>query len=74
MSDSIRNVFAASGLVSALALVFGFMLPPGPPAPARREETLIESDGERFVMAEMTVIDREHEPSCTDLEEGEREA
>ncbi|HEU4520809.1 MAG TPA: MDR family MFS transporter, partial [Thermoanaerobaculia bacterium] len=55
LGRSIRSVFIASGVVCAIALVFAMFLPSG--APVTQED-----DGERFVMAEMTVIDAEHEP------------
>jgi MFS family permease len=56
LGRSIRSVFVASGIVCAIALIFAFMLPRG--GPIEREER-----GEEMVMAEMTVIDPEHEPS-----------
>ncbi len=55
LGRSIRNVFAASGILAALALAFAFLLPPGRPSHA-------DQHGEQFVMAEMTVMDAEHEP------------
>jgi EmrB/QacA subfamily drug resistance transporter len=55
LARSIRTVFAASAVVSAIALAFAFLLPAGRPAAA-------VEDGEKFVMAEMAVLDPEHEP------------
>ncbi|HUP44429.1 MAG TPA: MDR family MFS transporter [Thermoanaerobaculia bacterium] len=55
LARSIRTVFLASGVVCAIALLFAFFLPAGAPVSER-------DDGEKFVMAEMTVIDPEHEP------------
>jgi hypothetical protein len=43
-------------LLSLIALGFAFMLPRQKPGKAE--------DGEKFVMAEMTVIDPEDEPAC----------
>lgn len=51
---SIRSVFAASALLSAIAIVFAFFIPP--------ERAPVAEEGERFVMAEMAVIDAENEP------------
>jgi hypothetical protein len=62
MAKSIRSVFATCGIVCAISLPFGFMLPAGRPAPAPPE------DGEKFVMAEMAVLDPEHEPECAAVE------
>jgi len=63
LGRSIRTVFAASAALSALALVFAFFLPKDRPTPsARKEESMIEGDGEKFVMAEMAVLDPDHEP------------
>lgn len=50
---SIRNVFLASGAMTALALLFALMLPAGRPLTA-------EERGEELVMSEMTVVDAEH--------------
>lgn len=56
LARSIRAVFITSGIVCAIALLFALMLPRGRPVTAERKE------GEQLVMAEMTVIDAEHEP------------
>ncbi len=58
LAQSTRSVFIACAIVSAIALIFGFFLPAGRPVE--------ENDGEKFVMAEMTVIDAEHEPVTKD--------
>ena len=55
LARAIRSVFAGSGIFSLVALIFGFMLPRDKPG---------REDGEKFVMAEMTVIGSEHEPEC----------
>ncbi|HET7712270.1 MAG TPA: MDR family MFS transporter [Thermoanaerobaculia bacterium] len=63
LGRSIRTVFAASGVLSAAALIFAFFLPRDRPVSvARRDEPIVEQDGEKFVMAEMAVLDPEHEP------------
>jgi hypothetical protein len=54
LARSIRTVFATSAVLCAIALVFALLLPAGRPAAAE--------DGEKFVMAEMTVLDAEQEP------------
>jgi EmrB/QacA subfamily drug resistance transporter len=54
LARSTRSVFIASGIVCVIALVFALFLPPGRP--------VTEDEGEAMVMAEMTVIDAEHEP------------
>ncbi|MGZ8711301.1 MAG: MDR family MFS transporter [Thermoanaerobaculia bacterium] len=58
LAESTRSVFLASAIVCAIALIFALFLPAGRP--------IREDDGEKFVMAEMTVIDAEHEPVTTD--------
>ena len=62
LGRSIRNVFAANTLLVVVALLCGFLLPQT--RPAASEDLVPEQDGEKFVMAEMTVIDAEHEPEC----------
>jgi EmrB/QacA subfamily drug resistance transporter len=57
LAGAIRTVFIGSAIVSILALAFAFMLPYDRPQAAE--------DGEKFVMAEMTVMDSEHEPEST---------
>jgi EmrB/QacA subfamily drug resistance transporter len=67
LGRSIRSVFFANTVMVAIALACGFLLPQTRPAsapPPGAEEFVPEEDGERFVMAEMTVIDAEHEPEC----------
>ena len=63
LGRSIRSVFAANTVLVVFALLFGFMLPQTRPA-AATEDLVPEEDGEKFVMAEMTVIDAENEPEC----------
>jgi len=58
MARAIRAVFVGSGAVSLLALFFAFFLP--------RDRPGGEEDGEKFVMAEMTVMDAEDEPMSED--------
>jgi EmrB/QacA subfamily drug resistance transporter len=58
LADSIRTVFAASGIMCLVAFLFALLLPSGRPGAE-------EKHGEDFVMAEMTVIDPEHEPSSS---------
>jgi EmrB/QacA subfamily drug resistance transporter len=55
LAKAIRTVFAGSALMVVLALAFGFMLPADRPG---------QEDGEKFVMAEMTVMDADQEPEC----------
>jgi EmrB/QacA subfamily drug resistance transporter len=55
LARSIRTVFVGSGALSLIALFFAFLLPADRPG---------REDGEKFVMAEMTVIDAEHEPQA----------
>ncbi|HVS32025.1 MAG TPA: MDR family MFS transporter [Thermoanaerobaculia bacterium] len=57
LAGAIRTVFIGSAIASLLALAFGFMLPYDRPEGAEA--------GEKFVMAEMTVMDAEHEPEST---------
>jgi EmrB/QacA subfamily drug resistance transporter len=66
LAGAMRSVFAASGIMCVLSLGFAFMLPAGrvttehaPPKP------LMQEDGETFVMAEMTMMDAEHEPESS---------
>ena len=54
LARSLRTVFAASGITVVIALAFAFLLPHDRPTD--------HDDGEKFVMAEMTVIDAENEP------------
>jgi EmrB/QacA subfamily drug resistance transporter len=56
LGRSIRSVFFANTLMVVIALLCGFLLPQTRPA--------AEDEGERMVMAEMTVIDSENEPEC----------
>jgi hypothetical protein len=56
LANSIRTVFAASGVMCIFALLFALFLPAG--------KVGAEEHGEDFVMAEMTVIDPEHEPQA----------
>jgi hypothetical protein len=58
LARSIRSVFLASLIVCAIALVFALFLPRGAPIVG-------DNEGEKMVMAEMTVIDAEHEPPVT---------
>ncbi|HUP50633.1 MAG TPA: MFS transporter, partial [Thermoanaerobaculia bacterium] len=57
LARSVRSVFVASGIACAIALLFALMLPRGRPITA-------EEEGRKLVMAEMTVIDPEHEPQA----------
>ncbi len=54
LARATRTVFAASAVMVLIALIFGFMLP--------RDKPGREEDGEKFVMAEMAVMDAENEP------------
>jgi fucose permease len=54
LQGTLRNIFATSAGVVALALVAAFALPGG--------KLTAQSHGERMVMAEMTTIDAENEP------------
>lgn len=56
MAISIRNVFAACTVMCILGLIVAFFMPAGRPVQPQAAED--------FVMAEMTVIDAEHEPEC----------
>jgi len=66
LAGAMRSVFAASLVMCVLSLVFAFMLPPGrvttEPAPAK---PIMQEDGETFVMAEMTMMNAEHEPESS---------
>jgi len=55
LAGAIRVVFAGGAILSLAALLTGFFLPADRPSRTPGE-------GERFMMAEMTVIDAEHEP------------
>ena len=55
LSHSIRTVFVGSGALCVVALLFALMLPHDRPG---------KEDGEKFVMAEMAVMDPESEPEC----------
>ncbi|HEX7150565.1 MAG TPA: MDR family MFS transporter [Thermoanaerobaculia bacterium] len=57
LARSLRIVFAACGVMCVIALLIAFMLPAGKPG---------QQDGEKFVMAEMTTVDAEHEPVCNE--------
>ena len=57
MAGAIRIVFAGGAVLSLAALAAGFLLPADRPSQT-------PGDGERFMMAEMAVIDAEHEPEC----------
>lgn len=59
LAKSIRSVFGASTLLAGLALIAAFFLPHDRPG---REE------GEKYVMAEMTVLDAENEPESEPVE------
>ncbi|HET7436384.1 MAG TPA: MDR family MFS transporter [Thermoanaerobaculia bacterium] len=63
LGASLRFVFAAGGVMSLLALFFGFAMPKGRPE-SQHATRDAESDGEQFVMAEMTTLDAENEPCC----------
>lgn len=65
MSGAIRSVFVGSGALAAIALVFAFFLPHDRPGG--------EEDGEKFVMAEMTVMDAGDEPETADSAEAKFE-
>jgi EmrB/QacA subfamily drug resistance transporter len=53
LEGTLRNIFAASAVAVALAFLGALALPGG---------KMTESHSERMVMAEMTIIDAEHEP------------
>jgi hypothetical protein len=56
LGDSIRSVFGASAILCGLALLCAFMLPVEQKADPHAE------NGEKFVMAEMAVLDAKNEP------------
>ncbi|HEX9982307.1 MAG TPA: MDR family MFS transporter [Thermoanaerobaculia bacterium] len=57
LAGSLRVVFAACAVMCVIALLIAFALPPGKPG---------QQDGEKFLMAEMTSVDAEHEPACNE--------
>lgn len=57
LARAVRVVFIGSAILSLAAFLFGLLLPADRPSRAPGE-------GETFVMAEMAVIDAEHEPEC----------
>jgi MFS family permease len=65
IGSALHNAFLVGGIVAALALISGFWLPSKRPALKEETEKIASSPAEceRLLMAEMTTIDAEHEPS-----------
>jgi EmrB/QacA subfamily drug resistance transporter len=66
IGGALHNAFLVGGIVAALALISGFWLPSKRPAAKEEAEKIASSPAEceRLLMAEMTTIDPEHEPSA----------
>ena len=65
LARAMRSVFAASGIMCVISLIFAFMLPAGGPIATPKSKPMMQEDGETFVMAEMTMMDAEHEPESS---------
>lgn len=69
--DSIRNVFHAGAVASVLGLIVCFWLPGlSAVAAARADRQPVEDYGEKMLMAEITMIDAQHEPEGVESQAG----
>ncbi len=66
IGSALHNAFVVGGIFAALALLSGFWLPSMRPTLRGKPEKVASSPAEceRLLMAEMTTIDSEHEPSA----------